>query len=238
MNDPEGVLPGDGPGPGALEVMMDQDQAGVEAEALQVGEDVPEDQQHAEDVQEMLEDMMPSPPEPEAAGGHHGPALLPQPQLGAVPRVGGGALLLRHASQSSLDESSQKFGHKLGEHKRPPYRNLGHPGKVSCHEAVIQAAHLVAGPDLLPDIHHVAGRRLLHARPRRAVHRVLLPCRHHHSVSCRAQGRRQITVKYHRALFRIGLAQARLLLASCSSLEWSWYVNPPFCSTPTHTNSG
>ena len=122
---------------------MDQDQAGVEAEALQVGEDVPEDQQHAEDVQEMLEDMMPSPPEPEAAGGHHGPALLPQPQLGAVPRVGGGALLLRHASQSSLDESSQKFGHKLGEHKRPPYRNLGHPGKVSCHEAVIQAVTAV-----------------------------------------------------------------------------------------------
>ena len=122
---------------------MDQDQAGVEAEALQVGEDVPEDQQHAEDVQEMLEDMMPSPPEPEAAGGHHGPALLPQPQLGAVPRVGGGALLLRHASQSSLDESSQKFGHKLGEHRRPPYRNPGHPGKVSCHEAVIRAVTAV-----------------------------------------------------------------------------------------------
>ena len=107
---------------------MDQDQAAVEAEALQLGEDVPEDQQHAEDVQEMMEDMRPSPPE--AAGGHHGPALVAQPQLGAVPRVGGGALLLRHASQSSLDESSQKFGHKLGEHKRPAYRNLAHPGKA------------------------------------------------------------------------------------------------------------
>ena len=105
---------------------MDQDQAVVEA--LQVGEDVPEDQQHAEDVQEMMEDMR----APEAGGDHHGPALVAQPQLGlAVPRVGGGAgLLLRHASQSSLDESSQKFGHKLGEHKRPPYRNLGHPGKA------------------------------------------------------------------------------------------------------------
>ena len=128
MNDPEGDLPGVGePGPG-LEVMMDQDQAAVEAEALQLGEDVPEDQQHAEDVQEMMEDMRPSPPE--AAGGHHGPAIVAQPQLGAVPRVGGGALLLRHASQSSLDESSQKFGHKLGEHKRPAYRNLAHPGKA------------------------------------------------------------------------------------------------------------
>ena len=127
MNDPEGDIPGVGePGPGP-EVMMDQDQAVVEA--LQVGEDVPEDQQHAEDVQEMMEDMR----APEAGGDHHhGPALVAQPQLGlAVPRVGGGAgLLLRHASQSSLDESSQKFGHKLGEHKRPPYRNLGHPGKA------------------------------------------------------------------------------------------------------------
>ena len=126
MNDPEGDIPGVGePGPGP-EVMMDQDQAVVEA--LQVGEDVPEDQQHAEDVQEMMEDMRVT----EAGGDHHGPALVAQPQLGlAVPRVGGGAgLLLRHASQSSLDESSQKFGHKLGEHKRPPYRNLGHPGKA------------------------------------------------------------------------------------------------------------
>ena len=130
MNDPEGDIPGVGePGPGP-EVMMDQDQAVVEA--LQVGEDVPEDQQHAEDVQEMMEDMRASPPEAAGDGLHHGPALVAQPQLGlAVSRVGGGAgLLLRHASQSSLDESSQKFGHKLGEHKRPPYRNLAHPGKA------------------------------------------------------------------------------------------------------------
>ena len=44
--------------------------------------------------------------------------------------IGGVGLLLRHASQSSLDESSQKFGQKLGEHKRPPYKNVSHPGKA------------------------------------------------------------------------------------------------------------
>ena len=38
--------------------------------------------------------------------------------------LGPAPLLLRHASQSSLDESSQKLaGRQGGEPRRPPYRN-------------------------------------------------------------------------------------------------------------------
>ena len=101
---------------GDAEVMMDQD-PGAAAEALQVHHDVPEDQQHQ--VHQDIEDEdMRSPPE--ALAQHH-------QQLQASRS---GPLLLRHASQSSLDESSQKFGSKAGDHKRPPYRNQSHPAKV------------------------------------------------------------------------------------------------------------
>ena len=37
---------------------------------------------------------------------------------------------LRHASQSSLDESSQKLAPRATEPRRPPYRNPSHPTKV------------------------------------------------------------------------------------------------------------
>ena len=94
------------------EVMMDQD-PGAAAEALQAHHDVPEDQRHHQDLPDVDDEDMQSPPEQQA---HQAPV-----------RAG---LLLRHASQSSLDESSQKFGGKGGEHKRPPYKNLSHPGKA------------------------------------------------------------------------------------------------------------
>merc|ERR1719342_717791 len=76
----------------------------------------------------MMEDLR-SPPEALGGGAL---AIVPPPQLQLPPQRAGpsGGLLLRHASQSSLDESSQKFGNKLGEHKRPAYRNLAHPGKA------------------------------------------------------------------------------------------------------------
>jgi len=70
--------------------------------------------------------------------GPSGPELAQQPEAQQHqeeflhPAVLGPApLLLRHASQSSLDESSQKLaGRQGGEPRRPPYRNPAHPGKV------------------------------------------------------------------------------------------------------------
>ena len=38
--------------------------------------------------------------------------------------------IFRHASQSSLDESSQKLVPRAAEPRRPPYRNPSHPTKV------------------------------------------------------------------------------------------------------------
>jgi len=74
--------------------------------------DIPEDQQHA---------MMAPPP----------PMVMPLMPL-PIPRMDStqSGLLLRHASQSSLDESSQKIGNKGGGSERPPYRNQAHPGRV------------------------------------------------------------------------------------------------------------
>ena len=43
--------------------------------------------------------------------------------------------LFRHASQSSLDESSQKLAPRAAEPRRPPYRNPSHPTKVNCQAA-------------------------------------------------------------------------------------------------------
>ena len=126
------LLDPEAPGLGQ-DVMMDQDQMGpgAAAEALQIQHDAPEDQLHQEldvDVHEMMEDLR-SPPEALGGGAL---AIVPPPQLQLPPQRAGpsGGLLLRHASQSSLDESSQKFGNKLGEHKKPPYKNLTHPGKA------------------------------------------------------------------------------------------------------------
>ena len=39
-------------------------------------------------------------------------------------------LPLQHASQSSLDESSQQLGNEAAEPKRPPYRNMSNSVKV------------------------------------------------------------------------------------------------------------
>jgi len=56
---------------------------------------------------------------------HDLPAVLVMPPP-APPQQ----LLLRHASQSSLDESSQKLLPRAQEPRRPPYRNPNHPTKV------------------------------------------------------------------------------------------------------------
>ena len=79
-------------------VLMDQGDAAAAAEALQP--DVPEDQQH------QLPAGADFPPDLEFLH----PAVLGPPQPPLPPH---GQLLLRHASQSSLDESSQKFGSKV-----------------------------------------------------------------------------------------------------------------------------
>ena len=51
-----------------------------------------------------------------------------------------------------------------------------------------EAADPAAGRHVLPDGHHCRVRRLLHARPGRPLHRVLLPRGHHHPLCHRAQG--------------------------------------------------
>ena len=80
-------------------VLMDEGDGAAAAEALQ--QDVPEDQQHqilvGEDFPPDLEFLHPD--------------VLGPPQPHFPPH---GQLLLRHASQSSLDESSQKFNSKVG----------------------------------------------------------------------------------------------------------------------------
>merc|ERR1719305_1713774 len=81
--------------------------------------DVPEDQQDlagAPFLPAMLEQY---PHE------HDLPAVLAMP-----PPAPPHQLLLRHASQSSLDESSQKLAPRATEPRRPPYRNPSHPTKV------------------------------------------------------------------------------------------------------------
>jgi len=138
MNEEEvvgGVL-GQDPDPNnifAHDMMDHDDHDGAAVEAFQVQHDVPEDQQHQEaphDVQDMMEDMR-SPAEAVAAAqAPEAGQLQPHGQVQGQRPIGGVGLLLRHASQSSLDESSQKFGQKLGEHKRPPYKNVSHPGKA------------------------------------------------------------------------------------------------------------
>ena len=56
---------------------------------------------------------------------HHHPPLTPT--VSQSPHTSAG-LLLRHASQSSLDESSQR--QKGTETRRPPYKNGAHSGKA------------------------------------------------------------------------------------------------------------
>ena len=51
-----------------------------------------------------------------------------------------------------------------------------------------KAADPAAGRHVLPDGHHCRVFRLLHARPRRPLHHVLLPRGHHHSLGHRSQG--------------------------------------------------
>ena len=110
-------------------MMMDQDQIGAQAEALQAQHvaDVPEDQQHQVDLEgDMMEDIVAV--EAPRVNHHH-----QQQQQQALNQIvsqspGSAGLLLRHASQSSLDESSQR--QKGAETRRPPYKNGAHSGKA------------------------------------------------------------------------------------------------------------
>ena len=148
MNDAEAeLLEADGAGLGlGLDAVMEHDQVlgpGAAAEALQ-----PEDQQHpgaGPEVEghEMMEDMRSPPAQP-------GPAQLPA----------GRGLLLRHASQSSLDESSQKLGHKLGEQKRPPYRNTAHSGKALEGMNSMRLAGLLCDVTLVADITEIPAHKV------------------------------------------------------------------------------
>jgi hypothetical protein len=88
-------------------ILMDQGDGAAAAEALQP--DVPE-----EDQQHQLPEGADFPPDLEFLH----PAVLGPPQPPLPPH---GQLLLRHASQSSLDESSQKFGSKVNNNITPLY---------------------------------------------------------------------------------------------------------------------
>ena len=111
------------------DMMMDQDQIGAQAEALQAQHvaDVPEDQQHQVDLEGEMNDMMEDIVAVEAPRvNHHNQHQPLNPLVSQSPHSAG--LLLRHASQSSLDESSQR--QKGTETRRPPYKNGAHSGKA------------------------------------------------------------------------------------------------------------
>ena len=118
-----------------IDIMMDQDQIGAQAEALQAQHDVPEDQQHQVDLEadmnDMMEDIVAVDPPHDVHGlgdaaPHQDRHQVHNPTLSQPHHRAG--LLLRHASQSSLDESSQR--QKGPEARRPPYKNGSHSGKA------------------------------------------------------------------------------------------------------------
>jgi len=97
---------------------------------------------------EFLHPALPDEHPPEAlAMGMDAPPPVPQPRK----------LLLRHASQSSLDESSQKIGGKNGDVKRPPYKNTNHPVKI------VEGMNSLRSSGLLCDITLVAENLEIHA---------------------------------------------------------------------------
>ena len=69
-------------------------------------------------------------------------------------------LLLRHASQSSLDESSQKSG-KYGEPKRPPYKNINHPLKLIEGMNNLRAGGLLCDVTLVADNHEIPAHKMI-----------------------------------------------------------------------------
>ena len=71
-------------------------------------------------------------------------------------------LLLRHASQSSLDESSQKLVGKSGlEPRRPPYRNTNHPSKVVEGMAAMRTAGLLCDVTLVAETLEVQAHKMV-----------------------------------------------------------------------------
>lgn len=152
-------------GPLPLDIMMDQDQLGAQAEALQAQHDVPEDQQHQvhleADMNDMMEDIgaveapeaaMDPPGAVEQRDQPHNP-VLSQPHHRA-------GLLLRHASQSSLDESSQR--QKGTETRRPPYRNGSHSGRALEGMNSMRLSGLLCDVTLVADSTEIPAQKVCH----------------------------------------------------------------------------
>lgn len=95
---------------------------------------------------------------PEAHGGvARGQARGRADMMGQVPPR---QLLLRHASQSSLDESSQKSG-KYGDPKRPPYKNLNHPMKLIEGMNNLRIGGLLCDVTLVADSHEIPAHKMI-----------------------------------------------------------------------------
>ena len=155
-------------------MMMDQDQIGAQAEALQAQHvaDVPEDQQHQVDLEgDMMEDIVAV--EVPRVNHHH------QQQQQALNQIvsqspGSAGLLLRHASQSSLDESSQR--QKGAETRRPPYKNGAHSGKALEGMNSMRLSGLLCDVTLVADSTEIPAQKVCHGLPS--------PLPSHHSHLC------------------------------------------------------
>ena len=146
------------------DMMMDQDQIGAQAEALQAQHvaDVPEDQQHQEDLEgEMMEDVVALDAPRVAHHQHHHPPLTPT--VSQSPHTSAG-LLLRHASQSSLDESSQR--QKGTETRRPPYKNGAHSGKALEGMNSMRLSGLLCDVTLVADTTEIPAQKVGHTSAR------------------------------------------------------------------------
>ena len=142
------------------DMMMDQDQIGAQAEALQAQHvaDVPEDQQHQVDLEGEMNDMMEdivAVEAPRVNHQHHHPLVSQSPHSAG--------LLLRHASQSSLDESSQR--QKGTETRRPPYKNGAHSGKALEGMNSMRLSGLLCDVTLVADSTEIPAQKVCHPSP-------------------------------------------------------------------------
>ena len=97
---------------------------------------------------------------PEVEGHKIEDMRSPPAQHGLLQLPAGRGLLLRHASQSSLDESSQKKGHKVGEQKRPLYPNTAHSGKALEGMNSMRLAGLLCDVTLVADITEIPAHKV------------------------------------------------------------------------------
>ena len=146
------------------DMMMDQDQIGAQAEALQAQHvaDVPEDQQHQVDLEgDMMEDIV-AVEAPRVNHHHHHHQHQPLNQIVSQSPQSAG-LLLRHASQSSLDESSQR--QKGAETRRPPYKNGAHSGKALEGMNSMRLSGLLCDVTLVADSTEIPAQKVCHGHP-------------------------------------------------------------------------